>query len=156
MSIPPSPTTHHWILGNFDGVHHGHQALIRTALSTGARVGVVTFAPHPRAFFAPEAAPFLLTQPAQRTALLQQAGVHEVLTLPFNSALAAMPAQVFIDEVLKPLSPQRLYMGADFHFGHQRQGNAALLKATFGAESVITCPAGPAGPISTCCCWTSR
>src|SRR5271169_916853 len=91
-------------LGNFDGVHRGHQVLLgHAARQTRAADGplvVLTFEPHPRRFFVPDTGPFRLTLPPAKTRLLAQFGVQAVLAQRFDSAFAALSADAFIDEVL--------------------------------------------------------
>ena len=91
-------------LGNFDGVHRGHQALIadagRQAKSLGAPVVALTFEPHPRGFFVPDTGPFRLTLPSAKLRLLAQYGVQAVLAQRFDAAFAALSADAFIEDVL--------------------------------------------------------
>lgn len=125
-------------IGNFDGLHLGHRALIDAARGTAREASkplvVLTFSPHPRRYFHPDAAPFALIAPIARRRILAQWGVDAVVTLPFDAALAATSAQDFIDRLLVAgLQPQHVVVGADFAFGHKRSGNADMLKAQ-GAE----------------------
>ena len=125
-------------IGNFDGVHCGHQFLLREtkalADQLGAPSGVVVFDPHPRRFFKPDEAPFLLTTPQRRSALLKAYGVDEVISLPFNAELAALSPEAFVEEVLiGALNLQGVVTGAEFRFGKGRAGDAALLKKLFEA-----------------------
>jgi len=119
-------------IGNFDGVHRGHRALLDKArrlacLSTGQTLAL-TFDPHPARFFAPELAPPMLTPLARRIELLQEAGADIVLVEPFTAELAAMPAEEFIRQVLHgALGASHIVVGADFSFGRDRSGNTALL-----------------------------
>jgi riboflavin kinase/FMN adenylyltransferase len=120
-------------IGNFDGVHRGHRALIdrvtakaREAISTSC---VLTFEPHPREFFAPDAAPARITRLRDKLELLAQAGVEHVHVARFDARFAAMPAERFIDEVLvRGLGVQWLLVGRDFRFGARRAGDFATLK----------------------------
>ena len=120
-------------IGNFDGVHKGHQALLHQAknfaTASQAPLWVLTFDPHPRQFFVPTAPPFLLTTLAQRLALLAECGVDNVLVENFDTAFSRLTAQKFIDAVLiKKINAQSIFVGADFKFGSQRTGNVALLQ----------------------------
>jgi riboflavin kinase/FMN adenylyltransferase len=120
-------------LGNFDGVHRGHQALIAEAARAGARIGaptgVVTFEPHPRRFFQPEAPPFRLTPSAEKARILATHGVGHVHELTFDAALASMPAEAFVEQVLaRGLGIRHLVIGEDFRFGKGRAGDARLLR----------------------------
>lgn len=126
-------------IGNFDGVHRGHQFLLQKtkafAAEHGAELGVVLFEPHPRRYFRPDDPPFLLTTPKKRDALLRASGVQEIFTLTFDKALASMTPEQFIMGVLKDrLSLAGITAGADFHFGKDRAGDGAALKA-LGAQA---------------------
>lgn len=116
-------------LGNFDGVHRGHQAVIDAARLPGLPLGVVTFEPHPRSYFAPEAPPFRLMNAEARRNRLARIGVERLYELPFGAELAAMEAERFLREVLAGgLGIRHIVVGADFRFGAARGGNAALLE----------------------------
>lgn len=126
-------------IGNFDGVHLGHQHLLREtaafARAHNARPGVVLFEPHPRRYFRPDDPPFLLSSPAQRDELLKAHGAEEIITLVFDKALATLTPDEFVRGVLK----QRLGLagavtGADFRFGAGRAGDAAAMQ-TLGAAA---------------------
>lgn len=118
-------------IGNFDGVHLGHQALLALARAEaerlGAPLGVVTFSPHPRRFFQPDAPPFRLQSDEGRARRLAELGVERLYELPFDRTLASLPAEAFVSEVLgEALGVRHLAAGADFHFGKGRRGNVAL------------------------------
>ncbi|MEM7499393.1 MAG: bifunctional riboflavin kinase/FAD synthetase [Pseudomonadota bacterium] len=118
-------------LGNLDGVHRGHQALIAAARAArpGAPLAAITFEPHPRRLFQPDAPPFRLTDDAERERLLALAGVERLAVLPFDRALAGMSPGRFAREVLaEGLGVAHLTIGADFRFGRGRAGDAAMLK----------------------------
>jgi riboflavin kinase/FMN adenylyltransferase len=120
-------------LGNFDGVHRGHQALLdRTAQHAkvlGAPVVVLTFEPHPRGFFVPDTGPFRLTMPAAKLRLLEQYGVQAVLEQRFDQAFAALSPQAFVDDVLLAgLGARHVVCGYDFTFGARRGGNVERLR----------------------------
>ena len=120
-------------LGNFDGVHRGHQALIeRTAAEAkllGAPVVALTFEPHPRRFFVPDTGPFRLTLPPARLRLLRQYGVQAVLAQRFDEAFAALSPDAFIEDVLlKGLGARHVVCGYDFTFGARRGGNVERLR----------------------------
>ncbi|MFT7028441.1 MAG: riboflavin kinase/FMN adenylyltransferase [Paracoccaceae bacterium] len=123
-------------LGNFDGVHRGHQAVLDAARLPGAPLGVVTFEPHPRAFFAPGAPPFRLMTPEARAHRLEKLGVELLVTLDFNKALASLTAEAFARDVLAgALGLRHVAVGADFRFGKGREGDAdtlTALGATYG------------------------
>jgi riboflavin kinase / FMN adenylyltransferase len=115
-------------LGNFDGVHLGHQALIATALECARRqnmsLRVLTLEPHPRTFFsATPQTPFRLTPPSVKNRLLQALGVDEVITLNFSSEIALMSAKDFVDQILvEHYHARHVVAGSDFVFGHKRTG----------------------------------
>jgi riboflavin kinase/FMN adenylyltransferase len=124
-------------IGFFDGVHRGHQGLIdvarKVAGEQGARTAAVTFDRHPAAVVRPESAPLLLTDLDQRLELLEDAGVDLTLVLTFDEARARESAEDFVTEVLvRCLAARAVVVGADFHFGHRRRGNVALLAAMGG------------------------
>jgi riboflavin kinase/FMN adenylyltransferase len=121
------------LLGNFDGVHRGHQAVIGAAAEEAARLGsplvVVTFEPHPRRFFRPDDPPFLLTSFRSKVIQLAALGVDVLLVLRFDRAVSQMSAEDFANKVLiGGLAPRQITIGYDFHFGNQRRGNPAMLK----------------------------
>lgn len=123
-------------LGNFDGVHKGHQVLIAEATRVAgamedgrAPVGVITFEPHPRRYFQPEAPGFRLTTSAERARVLARLGVDRVYELGFDKALATMSAEGFAETVLcRGLGLRHVVIGEDFRFGKGRTGTAALLR----------------------------
>lgn len=123
-------------IGNFDGVHLGHQSVIelaRTAEPT-APLGVVTFEPHPRAYFAPDAPPFRLMSREARASRLEKLGVEVLFELNFNTALAALYPEEFAQRVLADgFGLRHVVVGADFCFGKGRSGTATDLQA-FGRQ----------------------
>ena len=121
-------------IGNFDGVHIGHQALLASARVRAERARrplvTVTFDPHPLEVLAPQMAPSRLTDTPTRLRLLQQAGIDAVLLLPFTRELAAMEPDAFVREILvKGLNAQDLFIGYDFSLGKGRTGTGAVLSA---------------------------
>ncbi|MBI1219086.1 MAG: bifunctional riboflavin kinase/FAD synthetase [Rhodobacteraceae bacterium] len=125
-------------MGNFDGVHRGHQAVIDLARTNarqiGAPLGIVTFEPHPRQFFKPDTPPFRLMNAEARAHRLQKLGVERVYQIDFDAALAAMTPRAFAQDVLaQGLGVAHVVVGADFCFGKGRTGTATDL-AVFGAE----------------------
>lgn len=123
-------------IGNFDGVHVGHHSVIELAraASGDAPLGIMTFEPHPREYFAPDAPPFRLTSSATRAHRLEKLGVEYLYELPFNAALASLEPRDFVEQVIvKGLGLSHVVVGADFCFGKRRSGTADDLKA-FGEE----------------------
>ncbi|TNE58422.1 MAG: bifunctional riboflavin kinase/FAD synthetase [Alphaproteobacteria bacterium] len=128
-------------LGNFDGVHQGHRAVIRRAAmeakKLGVPLGVIVFEPHPREFFAPNAAPFRLSLLPVKAKLLEGEGVDILYALPFDEALAGKHAADFIQDVLiDGLGILHVVTGYDFRFGAGRSGDTTLL-SYMGAEEGI-------------------
>ena len=143
-------------LGNMDGVHLGHLAVLRAAHAArpAAPLAVLTFEPHPREHFRPDDPPFRLTLLPAKAAALGAAGARIVYAIPFDAALAAMPAETFFDEVLcRGLGAQHLSCGQDFAFGHRRGGDARRLAQMAEAAGIglsIVPPVTDAeGPISS-------
>lgn len=128
-------------IGNFDGVHLGHRAVIeaarREASALGVQLGVVCFEPHPREFFKPEAEDFRLTPLAVKTRILQAIGVDIVYALPFDTEMAARLAPEFVlDVLIKGLGALHVVIGSDFRFGRGRSGDAAVLGYMADAEGL--------------------
>ncbi len=116
-------------LGNFDGVHRGHQELLARAAKMGAPLVALTFEPHPRRFFVPDTGPFRLTMPPAKQRLLEQYGVRAVLAQRFDAEFAALSADAFVDDVLlKGLGAKHVVCGYDFTFGNRRSGNVEKLR----------------------------
>ncbi len=124
-------------IGNFDGVHRGHQAVIdlaRTAArAAAAPLGVLTFSPHPREYFSPDAPPFRLMSREARAHRLEKLGIDVLYDIAFNRQLADLTAEEFAAEVIRDqLGLAHVVVGADFCFGKNRAGTAEML-AGFGA-----------------------
>lgn len=116
-------------MGNFDGVHRGHQAVIDAARRSDAPLGVITFEPHPRQVFAPDAPPFRLMNAEARQNRLAKLGVSRLYELPFTRDLAGLTPEDFAREVLvEGLGITHVVVGADFQFGKGRAGTAAVLQ----------------------------
>lgn len=124
-------------IGNFDGVHLGHRALIERCIEVagkGSESAVVTFEPLPQAYFAPDRAPARLSSTAQKLELLEQTGIDLVWLMRFNRELAQMEAADFARRVLADtLSASLVVVGEDFRFGRGREGDLGLL-TELGAE----------------------
>jgi riboflavin kinase/FMN adenylyltransferase len=134
--LPPDARGAAVALGNFDGVHRGHAAVIAAAAEAahgrGIPLAALTFEPHPREVFRPADPPFRLTLAEAKAEALAALGVEILYQLPFDLAFSRMPAETFIDVVLaEGLGARHLVCGPDFHFGHKRTGTPALL-ATLG------------------------
>lgn len=119
-------------IGNFDGVHLGHQALINTTIALareqGLRSTVVSFEPHPKSYFMPNEAPGKIQDLRSKVAALAAMGVDEFRLLKFRKSLAQMPAEAFMQQVLgESLKAKAIVIGDDFRFGAKRQGDFAML-----------------------------
>jgi riboflavin kinase/FMN adenylyltransferase len=135
-------------IGNFDGVHRGHQAildrLVREARARDLPAAVLTFEPHPREFFSPETAPTRLTSLREKLELLAAYGVDQVHVQRFDSRFAHLTAELFIERVLvQGLRTRWLLIGDDFRFGAKRTGDFDLLVEAaphyrFGIEAMPT------------------
>lgn len=141
-------------IGNFDGIHRGHQKIIgktgRLARKLGAPQAVLTFEPHPRAFFAPAAAPFRLTPFRIRAQLIESLGVDLLVVLHFDETLSRMSAEDFASDVLgEGLAVRRVVVGDNFRFGHRRRGDTKLLRRIGSAQgydvTIIGRIRGPGG-----------
>ena len=129
-------------LGNFDGFHLGHQAVIGRAVQRGAHerrpVIVATFDPHPMRHFRPDTAPFRLTSLDQRQRLFGQAGADAMLIFGFDGALAATSAEDFVADLLsRQIGAAGVVTGDDFTFGAGRRGSAALLAELGAAHGIV-------------------
>ncbi|HEY0556208.1 MAG TPA: bifunctional riboflavin kinase/FAD synthetase [Thermoanaerobaculia bacterium] len=124
-------------IGNFDGVHRGQRAILDRIVARAGELGVpavvVTFDPHPLAVLSPERAPVPLTTPKQKEALLGETGVATMLIVRFTPEFSRVPGRQFVRELLhEKLRLQEVYVGEDFVFGHQRDGNLDLLREMGG------------------------
>lgn len=125
-------------LGNFDGVHRGHQRVIalaaRAARSGGASLGVITFEPHPRRIFQPQAPSFRLMKPGQQARALEALGVERLYLLPFDGEMAEMSDREFATRVLhEGLGVAHVAVGFDISFGKGRTGSPEIMRA-YGEE----------------------
>jgi riboflavin kinase/FMN adenylyltransferase len=131
-------------IGNFDGVHRGHQAMLALLNNEAAHRGVpscvMTFEPHPRDYFAgalkkPELAPARIATLRDKLTELERCGVQQVVVLPFDARLASQSPQAFIDDVLiRGLGVRYVLVGDDFRFGAKRAGDYAMLDAAGQAQ----------------------
>ena len=120
-------------IGNFDGVHLGHAALVKRLAQVAEALDlapmVLTFEPHPREFFAPDSAPARLTTLREKLELLGECGARQAMICPFNAAFAALSADEFIEQVLvRGCLVRHLIIGDDFRFGRGRAGDFGLLQ----------------------------
>jgi riboflavin kinase/FMN adenylyltransferase len=127
--LPPVALT----VGNFDGIHRGHQAMVQRLLAAARARGlqscVLTFEPHPREFFAAEGAPTRLTSLREKLELLAAHGVERTHVQRFDRAFASLAPEAFVERVLaERLRTRWLLIGEDFRFGARRAGDLALLK----------------------------
>ncbi|MDH5231677.1 MAG: bifunctional riboflavin kinase/FAD synthetase [Gammaproteobacteria bacterium] len=135
-------------IGNFDGVHRGHQAIIeriqQKALELSAPTVLITFEPYPQEFFAGDKAAARLMRFREKMERFKELGVDKVLCLRFNAKLASLSAEDFIQRILvQGLQVKHLVVGDDFRFGHQRRGDITLLQQAardfgFGLEDTPT------------------
>ncbi len=120
-------------IGVFDGVHIGHQTLIKrlvaNARASNRLAAVITFFPHPDKLLRQVDKRYYLTTPKQRASLMLALGVDCVITHPFNAAIRQMPAADFVEQLVKHLKVKELWVGADFALGYQRGGNVEFLTA---------------------------
>ena len=119
-------------VGNFDGLHVGHQRIIKTvtgrARALDGQAAVYTFEPHPRKVLQPERAPRLLTTLEQKLELLEAAGVDVTIVEPFDREFARLPAERFVREILyERIDPLEVYVGYDFRYGRDREGSMRTL-----------------------------
>jgi riboflavin kinase/FMN adenylyltransferase len=120
-------------IGNFDGVHSGHQAVLKAAEAEAEHLGVrcivLTFEPHPRTFFAPAKPVFRLTPANIKAALIAALGFDGTLVMTFDGDLAGMEAENFVSDILlEKLAARHVVTGYDFHFGHNRRGTPKFLQ----------------------------
>jgi riboflavin kinase/FMN adenylyltransferase len=135
--VPPEVRGASAAIGNFDGVHLGHQAVISLARRPAAALGVLTFEPHPREWFAPGTAPFRLMNAQAKAHRLERLGVDTLFEVPFDTALAALVPEAFVRDVLRrDLGLSHAVVGADFRFGKGRAGTAETLAELGPAHGV--------------------
>lgn len=120
-------------IGNFDGMHIGHQAIFAQAIDEAKERGVkslaLTFEPHPKSFFQPEKAPLRLAPVPYKFDLMAQYGIDQIVALPFNWALAGQRPEEFVEEILiQALGAELVVVGEDFRFGKKRAGDVDSLK----------------------------
>lgn len=144
----PASAPHAVTIGNFDGLHRGHQAMLARLKEEAAKRGlpscVLTFEPHPREFFSPASAPARLSSLREKSELIQAAGIDRLHVCRFNQRFSSLSPDDFIRQVLvDTLGTRWLLVGDDFRFGARRAGDFALLKEagarlSFEVESLPT------------------
>jgi riboflavin kinase / FMN adenylyltransferase len=145
----PAPGTlgpSHATIGSFDGIHRGHQVLLKPliagARAAGAASVLVTFEPHPRCVIDPDHCPPLLTTLEEKTWLLDQLGVDHVVVIPFTRQIAALSAATFMERLLRGIELRRIVVGENHRFGHGQRGDPALLRR-LGARHGFTVEVAP-------------
>lgn len=128
-------------IGNFDGVHRGHQRLLAVACEEARAAGrpsaALTFEPHPRQFFNPDRPLFRLTPEAEKLELIERFGADGAVVRRFDAALAALSAEAFVEALLvRELEASGVVVGHDFHFGRGREGTPEGLKALAAARGI--------------------
>ena len=154
-AVPPEARGAVVVVGNFDGVHRGHQVVIaqgrRIADDLSRPLALVTFEPHPRAYFAPHNPPFRLTPLRIKAHCLEALGVECLFVLHFDAKIASLPPEAFVQEVVAAgLGAAHVVVGYDFVFGKARAGNAETLRALgkeFGIDVTVVAPVGEGGTI---------
>jgi riboflavin kinase / FMN adenylyltransferase len=154
-NVPPAARGAALAIGNFDGVHRGHQALLgavkSAAAAGGGKAGVILFEPNPREFFQPDKPHFRLTPLPRKLELLEQFGLDLAVVLRFDAALAQLSADAFVEQVLaRDLGVAHVVVGYDFRFGKGRAGDPEMLRragATHGFGVTVVAQVGGAGEV---------
>jgi riboflavin kinase / FMN adenylyltransferase len=136
----------HATIGSFDGIHRGHQALLKPLIAGARKAGaasvVITFEPHPRCVVDPENCPASITTLEEKTWLLEQLGLDHLIVIPFSTQVAALSPAAFMERLLRGMQLRHLITGQDFRFGHRRRGDAAFLRR-LGARQGFTIAVEP-------------
>ena len=136
----------HATIGSFDGIHRGHQALLKPliagARAAGAASVLVTFEPHPRCIIDPDQCPPLLTTLEEKTWLLDQLGLDHMVVIPFTAQVAAQSATAFMERLLRGIELRRIIVGQNHRFGHGQRGDPAFLRK-LGARHRFTVDVAP-------------
>lgn len=143
QQFPTAQRGNVWVIGNFDGVHVGHQAVLKSAKQAAQQLGcgvmVMSFEPHPRHFFSPVKETLRVMPFHMKARQLQYEGVSWLLAQRFNAAFSQLTAQQFIEQVLiQTLGAAHVVTGEDFVFGHKRAGNRHLLDAVAKETKAFT------------------
>ncbi len=134
-------------IGSFDGVHHGHKAILSEVVRVAEEVGgesiLITFEPHPRKIIHPDQLLGLLTSTEQKIRLIEAEGIHHIVVVPFTRDFSMMSAGAYINDfLLKNFHPHTIIMGYDHRFGHSREGNIHMLERVVSPQvSVREIPA---------------
>lgn len=155
--LPPALRDGHVVVGNFDGVHRGHAAVVAQAREPAHAAGrpcvALTFEPHPRTFFQPEQPLFRLTERDEKARQLARAGCDATVVLTFDRPLATVEAEAFVADVLAArLAAHTVVVGWDFHFGRGRAGSPAYMAEAgprHGMFVEVVPPYGGATPVSS-------
>lgn len=155
--LPPKLRDGHVVVGNFDGVHRGHAAVVAQARDPAHAAGrpcvALTFEPHPRTWFQPDQPLFRLTERDEKARQLLRAGCDAVVTLTFDGAIASCEAEDFVAQVLASrMAAHTVVVGWDFHFGRGRAGSPAYLAEAgprHGMFVEVVPPYGGAAPVSS-------
>lgn len=120
-------------IGNFDGVHIGHQALLHSVVEKSDAIDgtavAMTFDPHPMRVLAPDERPPLITMAEQKTELIEKSGIDVLIDIPFTKQFATITARSFVEDLLiRQIGMKAIVVGKDYSFGQQRQGNVAVLQ----------------------------
>lgn len=131
LITPPTGTI--MTIGNFDGVHVGHRKIFSMVVEEAERIGgtpvLLTFKPHPTKILRPELAPPLLSTREQRYRMFREAGIEITCVLDFTHEFSLTTAQSFVEEIVVPrFAPKKILIGTPFRFGHDREGDVALLQ----------------------------
>ncbi|XWN32292.1 MAG: bifunctional riboflavin kinase/FAD synthetase [Devosia sp.] len=153
-TLPDSLTGGTVAIGNFDGVHLGHQKVLQEAMALGRPAVALTFEPHPRTFFGADPPVYRLTPPDARARVMDAIGLDGLVIAPFDRALASLSADAFVrDILLARLKAKAVVVGGDFHYGARRSGTAHTLAEaadTYGFKAAAVTGVGDAeGPISS-------
>lgn len=131
----------HATIGSFDGIHRGHQALLKPLIAGARKAGaasvIITFEPHPRCVVDPEHCPASITTLEEKTWLLEQLGLDHLIVIPFTAQVAALSPAAFMERLLRGMQLRHLITGQDFRFGHRRRGDVAFLRR-LGARQGFT------------------
>jgi riboflavin kinase/FMN adenylyltransferase len=136
----------HATIGTFDGIHRGHQALLKSLIAGARAAGgasvLVTFEPHPRCVLDPDHCPPNLTTLDEKTWLLDQLGLDHVVVIPFTPQVAALSAAVFMQRLLRGMDVRHMVVGENHRFGHGQRGDSAFLRR-LGARHGFTVDVAP-------------